>query len=381
MWVLGWVPGRSPNPVAVFQLLPVEGPTWLLAIWTPPRAEGPRRVLALPAGLENQGFSICAPLNAPGELCTLYQSVLLSTSSREPFGNNSQTSKTGRHGVKAAALEPCSGMGSCSWWGKAQLRAELSPSSVLVSPPHQPQHRGPFASIPGGGGGIGAGMDEGCTVLVHAWRSWMGPFPSRGCPPLHQSRITTRTAPALTVNEITATAWSLRRRQRSGHDPVSIRIHGNIATYFNGRRAAGQLFRRVHLAGGHVAPSKAWPGRCAGSWAALSASGKPAHLQPPKQDLGDRAAIASAEPFAGAPFLPGTWLTPHQGWYFAIPSKQQKSTLRGEGAGNACWKGCASLFGAWRGRWSCGEPSPQPGPPLPRVPAMGWVLSQSWCTP
>lgn len=161
---------------------------------------------------------------------------------------------------------------------------------------------------------MGAGMDEGCTPCVRAWGGWMGLSPSRSCPPMHQSRITMRTAPALAVNEITATAWSLCRRQRAGHDPVSIRIHGNIATYFNGRRAAGQLFRRAHLAGEHVAPSKARSEHCAGSWAVLSSSGKPAHLQPPKQDLGDRGAIASTEPLAAAPFLPGTWLTLQQGW-------------------------------------------------------------------
>ena len=109
------------------------------------------------------------------------------------------------------------------------------------------------------GGGIGAGTDEGCTSRVRARGGWMGPFPSPGCPTLHRSRITTRTRPALAVNEITATAWSGCRSQCSGHDPRSTRVHGNIATYFNGRRAAGQLSGRAHLAGELVAPSKDRP--------------------------------------------------------------------------------------------------------------------------
>ena len=76
-----------------------------------------------------------------------------------------------------------------------------------------------------------------------------------------------------------------------------------------------------------------------------------------------------------APFLPGTWLTPHQGWYFAIPSKQRKSSLREDEAGNACWKGCALLFGARRGRWSCREPSPQPDPPLGSLHGLGALVA------
>ena len=28
------------------------------------------------------------------------------------------------------------------------------------------------------------------------------------------------------------------------------------------------------------------------------------------------------------------------------------------------WKGCALLFGARRGSWSCREPAPRPDPPL-----------------
>ena len=190
MWVFGWVLGGSPNPVAGFQLLFVVGTTWLLDVRTPPH-----RLLYSPR-----------------------RRARVSPRHPESLLEMSWTPKTGRRWVKAAALEPCLGTGGCSWWGRSQLRAGLSPSSILVSPPHQPERRGPFALIPG----MGAGVGEGCTPCVHAWQGWMGLSPSQGCLPLHQSRITTRTAPALAVNEITATAWSLCRRQRSGHDPVSI---------------------------------------------------------------------------------------------------------------------------------------------------------------
>jgi len=89
---------------------------------------------------------------------------------------------TPRHRVKAAAPELCSGLGGCSWHGKAQRRAGLPPSSILASPPRQPPCRGPFASIPGAVASVLARTRVAHRVCVHGGAGW-GRSPPRAALP------------------------------------------------------------------------------------------------------------------------------------------------------------------------------------------------------
>lgn len=126
---------------------------------------------------------------------------------------------------------------SCGVWSPLSpgLRQAGGPRGlVFTSPPHRPQCRFPFASVPG--------ISTGAAEDAHTGRGGCAGLCPPGCPPLpRQSRATTSSARVLAVNEMTATAWPLCRRRRSGQHPVSTWIHGNVALI---SMAGGWLGRR-----------------------------------------------------------------------------------------------------------------------------------------
>lgn len=87
------------------------------------------------------------------------------------------------------------------------------------------------------------------------------------------------------------------------------------------------------------------------SWAIPGSSGKPAPLQPPNQDLGEKELFPRAT-------SPPELTEPQRGWDFAVTNEQHKSPLREDEAGIAClWSALGSLV-----RGGGREPSLQPDP-------------------